>query len=294
MLQYARSQAPGVGHRGIEEELDRRDRERVQPAAEQPQRFLCLFDGAVAARQAGQVAHGAVGSAQKEAAGEGDFQGDDQVEAIYVQRSGGGLLWGEQAGGALLLLLRARCGAAQGQALARLQLVVAADEVEDRLQRVAARGEVADLGGGGAQPRQDGRGEQAGIFGMSAPVALGMRHRQNFLAENRPRRRPEAKTETETETRARAEESEPEPKAEPVPQPKPKPEAEGAARRGSCCGSAGLTTRRAPAQNRLHTMAVESAENRGPHAPPMTPTMPPKTGAVGVHVSPPVPRRSST
>jgi hypothetical protein len=34
-------------------------------------------------------------------------------------------------------------------------------------------------------------------------------------------------------------------------------------------------------------MAVESADNRGRSRPPMTPTMPPNTGAVGVRVNPP-------
>ena len=102
--------------------------ERAELAADEVERGVGLVDRMVAAAQAGQIAHGAVGAVEDEAARERDLDGDDEVEAVDEQRAagGGGALDGARLA-ALPLVGRAE-HALQRQPLARLELVMVADD----------------------------------------------------------------------------------------------------------------------------------------------------------------------
>jgi len=58
-----------------------------QVVTDQPNGPFGLDDNPVRTAQAGQVAQGAVGTADDQVAGKGGFEGDDQVEAVDQDRS---------------------------------------------------------------------------------------------------------------------------------------------------------------------------------------------------------------
>ena len=175
-VEDARAQAAGVGHRRVEEDAGAARLQRAELAADELERAVGLVDRVVRAAQAGQIAHGAVAAVEHQAARERHLDGDDEVEAVDEQHAagGGGALEGARlAAGALLG--RAE-HAAERQPLARLELVVVANDLDGGGAGVAAAEQEHDLLGGGAHALELGAVEQTQILGVRTAMMLPVRH----------------------------------------------------------------------------------------------------------------------